>query len=579
MRSMKAVAAFAALILLGMPNVAHADPSDRVARASFLGGQVWMRHGTEQEWMQLMLNYPLTSGDQLWTDAGARSEVRVGATALRLWELTGVNVDAIETGGVRLTLTQGTLALRVHDLGSDDHLSVSTALASVEIMRGGDYRLDTDSLGSELEITVRRGAVVVTDSGGTFEVKAGQAARITAGPNPTQDIHDAPGYDAFDEWAAERDRAEQSSESKRYVSDYMTGYEDLDRYGSWQTTPQYGAVWVPAAVAPGWAPYRFGYWAWVSPWGWTWIDSAPWGFAPYHYGRWAWYGNGWVWVPGVRVVRPVYAPALVAFVGGPGWSVSARFGPSGGVAWFPLAPGEPWVPSYHASRTYIQNVNVTNVNITKVNVTNVNVTNYNYRNRGLDGAITAVSKDDFTAGHSKHGAPYVLHEQDLHGAKVVANAAPVAPRPQNEVMRGATRPATWTPNHVPMEKAHPVTVNPVSRTPVQAAPRQDITPRQQQERELDAKQAREHAQLEEQQQKEQRSAQTAEEQTAMREKHQQQTQEMEARHQQQLQALPPKPATPATAPRHPMTPTVKPNVEKKAPEKSAKEKPDKPARS
>jgi len=218
------------------------------------------------------------------------------------------------------------------------------------------------------------------------------------------------------------------------------------------------------------------------------------------------------------------------------------------------------------------------VNITKVNVTNINVTNYNYRNRGRDGAITAVSKDDFTAGHSKHGAPFVLHERDLDGAKVVANAAPVAPRPQNEVMRGATRPASWTPYHGPMEKAHPVTVNPVSRTPGQAQAHPEATPRAQQERELDAKQAREHAQLQEQQEKETRAAQSAEEQNAVREKHQKETEEMEARHQQQLQALPPKPATPATAPRHPMTPTVKPNVEKKAQEKGAKEKPEKPPR-
>src|SRR2546429_1728856 len=35
------------------------------------------------------------------------------------------------------------------------------------------------------------------------------------------------------------------------------------------------------------SPYSNGYWNWVAPWGWTWIDYAPWGFAPFHYGRWA----------------------------------------------------------------------------------------------------------------------------------------------------------------------------------------------------------------------------------------------------------------------------------------------------
>jgi len=584
MRTSNAVVALIGLLLVGAPATALADPSDRVARASYLGGHVWIRHGTEQEWMQLMLNYPLTSGDQLWTDAGARSEVETGAIAIRMGELTGVNVDSIEHDGIDLTLGQGTLGLHVRSMDNDDHLIVSTGLAQVEIMRAGDYRLETDSAGSELEVTVRSGSAVVTGgSSGTFEVRAGQTARLTGGDSPSQDIHDAPGFDAFDEWAAERDRTYQATQSSRYVSPYMTGYDDLDRYGSWEQTPDYGAVWIPAGVSPGWAPYRFGYWAWVNPWGWTWIDQAPWGFAPYHYGRWAYYGGRWVWVPGVRVARPVYAPALVAFVGGPGWSVSARFGPSGGVAWFPLAPGEPYVPAYHASRTYIERVNVTNVNITKVNITNVNVTDYHYRNRGLDGAVTAVSHDDFIAGRAKHGAPVVLHEKDLNGAMVVANAAPVGPRPQNEVNRGEVRPATWQPYRTPerVPQPRPTAPGPVTRTPT--TPEAPVAPKAhpepgalQRERALDAQQAREHAQLQEQQQKERNAAKTEQEQQALRQRQEQETQAMEARHQEQLRALPPKPATPATAPRHPVTPTHPPNVEKKPAEKNAKEKPPRP---
>lgn len=157
----------------------------------------------------------------------------------------------------------------------------------------------------------------------------------------------------------------------------MVGYEELDAYGAWQTAPEYGAVWVPRVEA-GWAPYHDGRWVWRDPWGWTWIDAAPWGFAPFHYGRWAYWGNRWVWAPGRIVRRPVYAPALVAFVGGAHWGVSVGVGGGGGgVGWFPLAPNEPWVPGYRVSPTYVRNVNVTNVtNVT--NITNVNVTNIRY---------------------------------------------------------------------------------------------------------------------------------------------------------------------------------------------------------
>ncbi len=119
---------------------------------------------------------------------------------------------------------------------------------------------------------------------------------------------------------ATRDRSEDASVSARYVSREIPGYEDLDANGTWRSDPNYGEVWVPTvAVTAQWAPYHQGHWTWIAPWGWTWIDDAPWGFAPFHYGRWAYLGNAWAWVPGpVVVAQPVYAPALVAFVGGGG---------------------------------------------------------------------------------------------------------------------------------------------------------------------------------------------------------------------------------------------------------------------
>ena len=113
----------------------------------------------------------------------------------------------------------------------------------------------------------------------------------------------------------------------------MTGAEDLDRYGHWESHPEYGPIWTPPPWCPGWAPYRYGHWAWIGPWGWTWVDDAPWGFAPFHYGRWVMVGGRWCWAPGRYVARPVYAPALVAWIGeaarqrrlAPCWSAGCRW--------------------------------------------------------------------------------------------------------------------------------------------------------------------------------------------------------------------------------------------------------------
>ena len=181
----------------------------------------------------------------------------------------------------------------------------------------------------------------------------------------------------------------------------MTGAEDLDRYGQWQQTPEYGALWVPRSVAADWAPYTTGHWAWVRPWGWTWVDDAPWGFAPFHYGRWVYHRNVWCWAPGTYVARPVYAPALVAWVGGPRGGVSISVGAGAPVGWFPLAPREVYVPAYRASPRYVQQVNVTHV----TNVTNITtiVNNRNgeadrrdFANRKYAHAVTFVPADVMT---------------------------------------------------------------------------------------------------------------------------------------------------------------------------------------
>ena len=176
-----------------------------------------------------------------------------------------------------------------------------------------------------------------------------------------------------------RDKRLDDSVSARYVSPGVIGYQDLDGYGHWVQAPTYGNVWIPNSVPAGWAPYRYGHWAWIAPWGWTWVDDAPWGFAPFHYGRWVSYGGYWGWAPGpVGYWNPYYAPALVGWIGGPGFGVGFGFGGGGwgigiNFGWFPLGWGEPFYPRYcgwghggwyrgggYVSNTYVRNVNITN---------------------------------------------------------------------------------------------------------------------------------------------------------------------------------------------------------------------------
>jgi len=114
---------------------------------------------------------------------------------------------------------------------------------------------------------------------------------------------------------AQRDRREDHSASRRYVSDEAVGYEDLDEYGGWRNTPDYGTVWFPHTTVAGWAPYRYGHWVWIAPWGYTWVDDEPWGFAPFHYGRWVAVGGDWGWIERKTLAAPLEKVAFSLPVG------------------------------------------------------------------------------------------------------------------------------------------------------------------------------------------------------------------------------------------------------------------------
>lgn len=419
------------------------DPPSRVARLDYIEGSVSFQPGGENDWMDAELNRPLVTGDNLWADKNSRSEVHIGATALRLGAQTGITLLEVSDQAVQIRLAQGSLILSVPRMDASDSYEVDTPNMAFVPMQAGDYRIDVNPDGNHTSVTVWRGRAEATGGGSTYSIVAGQQATFTGSDHLDSDVGQPPTNDAFDSWASSRDQAQEGSESTNYVSSDMTGYEDLDTYGDWMYVEGYGHCWYPRDVVAGWAPYRFGHWAWVGAWGWTWIAEEPWGFAPFHYGRWAMGANGWMWVPGPSMVRPVYAPALVGWMGG-------KFSSGAGVGWFPLAPGEVFLPGYRVSRAYVNRVNVTNTAVNVSTVTNVynsvvvnrNVNAINYANRGVTGGVTVVSRDTFENARpvARNVASVPATELATAPVSQVAAIEPV----RNSVV-GASKPAATRP--------------------------------------------------------------------------------------------------------------------------------------
>ncbi|MDQ6759025.1 MAG: hypothetical protein M3Z32_04040 [Acidobacteriota bacterium] len=423
------------LLLLTLTAVCFAtaqdDPPGRVGRLNYLSGTVSFQPGGLDEWVPAVLNRPLTTGDHLWVERESRAELHLGSSALRLSPRTLFQFLNLDDRTTQIRLSEGTLIVRLRNLEQDQIFEVDTPNLAFSLLRPGEYRIDANPDNETTTITVRGGEGEVTGGGQAFPVRSDDMARVTGNDSVTYDLLRAQSPDYFEEWAMSRDRLEDRSESARYVSRDMIGYEDLDANGDWRPEPEYGAIWIPRRVPADWAPYRYGHWAWIEPWGWTWVDDAPWGFAPFHYGRWAFVSGSWGWIPGPRTVRPVYAPALVAWVGGPRFNASVAVGGGrGGVAWFPLGPREVYVPAYRASPGYVRRVNVTNTNITNINVTNgynnTNITNVRYLNRNAPNAVTAVSQETFVGARRVDRGMLPMQADAIQNAPVV-RTAPLAP--------------------------------------------------------------------------------------------------------------------------------------------------------
>ncbi|HEY1720721.1 MAG TPA: FecR family protein [Magnetospirillaceae bacterium] len=451
---------------------ADADPPGRVGRLSDAEGTVSFHTSDQTDWSPATVNYPVTTGTSFWTEPDSKAEIQVGDSEIRLDQNTWADVVQLDDNATQFRINQGVVNIHVLTLPPGG-VSVLTPKGQVDLLAPGSYDVNAgepsadNTPADQTQLSVLEGSARFDGPRSAVDVQEGESATVSGDPINVSLAEAAPS--PFDDWALSREHRETPPPPQvaQSVPPGMTGYQDLNANGQWAQTPQYGAVWYPNSVPAGWAPYTTGHWAYVAPWGWTWIDDAPWGFAPYHYGRWAMIGGRWGWapvVPGVAIVGPpVYAPALVAFVGGGGFGISLSIGgPTAAVGWVPLAPFEVFHPWYHASPGYFRHVNVINVNRTVINNIRVTdrVTMDHFANRN---AAVVVSAQAFT-----HAAPVsrarvdVPHDQLAH--LQVANGRNMGEfKPTPEARLAAAR-----PNAIPEGQAgahasvadHPVAYHP-----------------------------------------------------------------------------------------------------------------------
>jgi hypothetical protein len=347
---------FPLAMVFGLWTSALADPPTQAGWVADIVGKAWVLDPQSNNWTPLARNQTVAQGDQLRTDARSRISVRVGTTSLWLDELGDLEISELDEGRSVLRLAGGSLGLRLRTQQAANEYQVQTREGTITPESEGLYRMEQSRRGSMAAVLQGRlrfesdpaapGSRVWLRDGEQSEFWLADGLRVDS---------QALSRDGFNTWLLEQDRFDNrlSSATERMVSPEMTGVQVLDQYGRWEQVEEYGNLWTPNSVASDWAPYRHGHWAWTRHWGWSWVDDAPWGFAPFHYGRWVLWRGRWGWAPGRFEVRPVYSPALVAWVGGPSLSVGIGVGaPTVGIGWYPLAPHEVYSPAFKHTAGY-----------------------------------------------------------------------------------------------------------------------------------------------------------------------------------------------------------------------------------
>ena len=174
------ITVLAALLALGAALSARAqsagDPPSRAARLSDAEGQVWLYSSDSDEWVTVARNRPLTTGDRIATDNGARAEVTLGSTTLRLDAATELEIVRLDDSRFALRLLGGSVAARLRSPQSFAEFELSTDEGRFRAQTVGRFRFDRFDQASE--VTVFTGQAIYEARNTALPVTAGQHAQF-----------------------------------------------------------------------------------------------------------------------------------------------------------------------------------------------------------------------------------------------------------------------------------------------------------------------------------------------------------------------------------------------------------------
>src|SRR4051794_16944842 len=229
-------------------------------------------------WSDAGRNDPVAAGMAIRTATTGHAVLRVGADLIAFSGSAEADIVRLDDAGTVIALRRGRLGVRLSEADKGRTVEVTIPSGAVTLSAPGEYDIFAGETKSPARLAMLAGEARVSGSGMATVVASGTAALLTGADSVTM----LPGNadpDAFVIWWREQKRDLADAPVLRHVSAAVTGHEMLDEAGAWETVAGLGEVWFPKDLPRDWAPFRYGHWRWIGPWGWTWIDDRPWGFA------------------------------------------------------------------------------------------------------------------------------------------------------------------------------------------------------------------------------------------------------------------------------------------------------------
>jgi FecR protein len=209
-----------------------------------VAGEISVQPHGAGEWVQGSVIRPLTNADNVWADKNSRAELNLGSARLRIDSETSLTLTNVNDMSAQVELHQGVLNVHVRRLGSGEAYEIDTPNLVFLITKAGAYRIDVPPNEDSTIVTVRQGEGQATGNEGAVSVYAGEQTEFGSSSLEHQ-IRKAPRQDGFDDWCKVREQLLDHAFSARYVSPSLVGGSDLDEYGAWRETLDYGPVRAP----------------------------------------------------------------------------------------------------------------------------------------------------------------------------------------------------------------------------------------------------------------------------------------------------------------------------------------------